>query len=93
LRRELLEETGYQFDDFEPLCVVCSNPSTANNYVYTFLARGGRKVQEQALDDHEELIVHEYSIEEVKQLLLDNKILQAMHCAALFYGLMKLGEL
>lgn len=93
LRRELLEETGYQFDDFEQLCVVCSNPSTANNYVYTYLARGGKKVQEQALDDHEELIVHEYTIEEVKQLLLDNKILQAMHCTGLFFGLNKLGAL
>jgi 8-oxo-dGTP pyrophosphatase MutT (NUDIX family) len=93
LRRELLEETGYQFDDFEPLCEVCSNPSTANNFVYSYLARGGKKVQEQQLDDHEELIVHEYSIEEVKQMLLDNKILQAMHCTALFYGLVKLGAI
>lgn len=93
LRRELLEETGYQFDDFEPLCKVCSNPSTANNFVYSYLARGGKKVQEQHLDDHEELIVHEYTTEEVKQFLLDNKILQAMHCTALFYGLVKLGVL
>ncbi|HVS90448.1 MAG TPA: NUDIX hydrolase [Mucilaginibacter sp.] len=93
LRRELLEETGYQFDDFEPLCKVCSNPSTANNFVYSYLARGGRKVQDQQLDDHEELIVHEYAIEEVKQLLLENKILQAMHCTSLFYALNKLGAL
>jgi hypothetical protein len=61
--------------------------------VYSYLARGGKKVQEQHLDDHEELIVHEYTIEEVKQLLFDNKILQAMHCTALFYGLKKLGVL
>src|SRR5580704_13781140 len=93
LRRELLEETGYQFDDFEPLCVVCPNPSTGNNQAFSFLARGGKKVQGQALDDHEDIIVEKYSIEEIKQLLAGNKIMQAMHCTALFYGLMKLGEI
>jgi ADP-ribose pyrophosphatase len=93
LRRELLEETGYRFDDFELLCTVCPNPSTGDNRVVSYLARGGKKVQGQALDDHEEIIVEEYSIEEIKQLLAGNKIMQAMHCTALFYGLTKLGEI
>jgi len=93
LRRELLEETGYEFDDFEFLCELCSNPSTANNRVYSYLARGGKKVQGQHLDPHEEIIVHEYSVAEVKQMLLDNEILQAMHSSALFFGLVKLGVL
>lgn len=91
LRRELLEETGYQFDDFELLCTVYGNPSTANNQTFTYLAKGGKKVQGQSLDDHEELIVEEYTIPEVKQLLLENKVKQAMHCAGLFYGMVKLG--
>ncbi|HZX59444.1 MAG TPA: NUDIX hydrolase [Mucilaginibacter sp.] len=93
LRRELLEETGYQFDDFELLCIVTPNPSTGNNQVFSYLARGGKKVQEQALDDHEEIIVEEYSVEEIKELLAENKIMQAMHCTALFYGLMKLRKI
>jgi 8-oxo-dGTP pyrophosphatase MutT (NUDIX family) len=93
LRRELLEETGYQFDDFELLCAVYPNPSTGNNQAFTYLAKGGRKVQGQSLDDHEEIIVEEYTIAEIKKLLLENKIAQAMHCAGLFYGLVKLGAL
>jgi ADP-ribose pyrophosphatase len=93
LRRELLEETGYQFDDFELLCTVYGNPSTANNQTFTYLAKGGKKVQEQSLDEHEELIVEEYTIPQVKQLLLENKIAQAMQCAGLFYGMVKLGAL
>jgi ADP-ribose pyrophosphatase len=93
LRRELLEETGYQFDDFELLCEVYGNPSTANNKTYTYLAKGGKKVQGQELDDSEELIVEEYTIDEVRKLLLNNEIKQAMHCAGLFYGLAKLGAL
>ena len=93
LRRELLEETGYQFDDFEPLCTVYANPSTANNHTYCYLARGGKKVQEQSLDDQEEIIVETYTIAEIKQLLAQNKIAQALHCTGLFYALIKLGEL
>jgi 8-oxo-dGTP pyrophosphatase MutT (NUDIX family) len=93
LRRELLEETGYQFDDFEPLCTVYSNPSTANNQVYSYLARGGKKVQGQHLDEQEELIVETFTIPQLKQLLADHKIVQAMHCTAIFYALVRLGEL
>jgi len=93
LRRELLEETGYQFDDFELLCTIYANPSTANNHTYCYLAKGGKKVQEQALDEQEELIVETYTINEIKQLLADNKIAQALHCTGLFYALMKLGEI
>ncbi len=93
LRRELLEETGYQFDDFELLCITYANPSTANNQTSCFLARGGKKVQEQALDDQEEIIVVRHTVEEVKELLLTNKIAQALHCTGLFYALVKLGAL
>ena len=93
LRRELLEETGYQFDDFELLSVVYANPSTANNHTYCYLARGGKKVQEQKLDEQEELVVEAFTIDEVKKLLLNNKIPQALHCTGLFYALIKLGKL
>jgi ADP-ribose pyrophosphatase len=93
LRRELLEETGYQFDDFELLCTVYANPSTADNHTYCYLARGGKKVQEQALDAQEELVVETFTIPEVKQLLAENKIAQALHCTGLFYAMIKLGEL
>ena len=93
LRRELLEETGYQFDDFELLCTVYANPSTANNQTYCYLARGGKKVQEQALDEQEEIVVQTFTIPEVKKLLADNKIAQALHCTGLFYALIKLGEI
>ena len=93
MRRELLEETGYQFDDFELLSVVYANPSTANNHTYCYLARGGKKVQEQHLDEQEEIVVEEFTIAEIKQLLIHNKIAQSLHCTGLFYALMRLGEL
>ncbi len=93
MRRELLEETGYQFDDFELLSVVYANPSTANNHTYCYLARGGKKVQEQHLDEQEDIVVEELTLAEIKDLLLNNKIAQSLHCTGLFYALMRLGEL
>jgi ADP-ribose pyrophosphatase len=93
MRRELLEETGYQFDDIELIATVYANPSTANNQTYCYLAKGGKKVQGQSLDEHEEIVVEEYALTEIKQLLADNKIAQALHCTGLFYALGKLGEL
>ena len=93
MRRELLEETGYQCDDIELIRIVYANPSSANNHTYCYLAKGGKKVQGQSLDEHEELVVEEYTIPEVKQLLADNKIKQSLHCTGLFYAFIKLGEM
>lgn len=90
IRRELLEETGYSFKSAELIATLYANPATANNVTYTYLLKGGIKTHPQHLDEHEILNVEEYTIAEVKQLLATNKIDQALHCAALFYGLMKL---
>jgi len=93
IKRELLEETGYSFSKAELISTAYPNPATATNVTYTYLLTGGIKTQDQALDEHEILEVEEYTIEEVKQLLLDNKIAQALHSTALFYGLIKIGAL
>ncbi|GAA4780189.1 NUDIX hydrolase [Olivibacter ginsenosidimutans] len=86
-KREMLEETGYTFDSLEKLVDLYPNPATSTNITTTFLAKGGVKVKEQDLDDQEEIDVLLVSIDEVKQLLKENKIGQALHAAALFYGL------
>ncbi|RKR85322.1 NUDIX domain-containing protein [Mucilaginibacter gracilis] len=93
IKRELLEETGYSFNDIEQIAVVYANPATGNNHTYCYIAKNGKKTNAQNLDAHEEIVVEEYTIAEVKQLLAENKIAQALHCTNLFYALMKLGEL
>ncbi|NRF41625.1 MULTISPECIES: NUDIX hydrolase [Pedobacter] len=90
IKRELLEETGYSFKSAELIATLYPNPATATNVTYTYLLKGGVKTHDQHLDEHEILNVEEYTIDEVKQILKDNKIEQALHSAALFYGLMKL---
>lgn len=93
IKRELLEETGYLFEDIEQIATMYPNPSTGTNICYSFLARGGKLVQGQKLDAHEEIIVEKVSIKEVKQLLAEVKFGQALHISALFYALVKLGEI
>ena len=92
-RRELLEETGYAFNDITYVCELFANPATSGNITYTYLLTGGRKVQEQDLDPSEDIDVVLMSFEEAKQYLFENKIGQALHTSALFYTLIKLGKL
>jgi 8-oxo-dGTP pyrophosphatase MutT (NUDIX family) len=89
--RELLEETGYEFDSIEEIGKVSPNPATSTNYMHMFLATGGRKVAEQNLDATEDVEVLIYTIEELKQLLRENKMVQSLHVTTAFYALERLG--
>ena len=80
IARELLEETGYVFSSYESLGNISANPSTNNNLMHMFLAKGGKKV----------VIL---GIDELKQLLKENKIIQAMHVTCILYAFEKLREL
>lgn len=93
IARELLEETGYTFTSFEYLGKISANPSTNSNLMHMFLARGGRKTASQNLDANEDIQVELVTIEELKELIRENKILQAMHVTCLLYGLERLQEL
>lgn len=61
--------------------------------MHFFLATGGRKIADQQLDHNEEIEVHLLDLNEVKELLRSNQILQSMHATALFYGLARLGHI
>ncbi|HEY6902240.1 MAG TPA: NUDIX hydrolase [Puia sp.] len=93
VRRELLEETGYTFSAVSYLGKTSANPSTNNNLAHFFLATGGKLVGKQELDYNEEIEVYLYTLDELRQLLKENGIMQSMHMAALFYALNKLGHL
>jgi ADP-ribose pyrophosphatase len=93
IARELLEETGYRFTQYDYLGKTSSNPSTNNNWMHMFLATGGRYEKEQELDFNEEIEIHLFSMEEVKKLLSENQIIQSMHVTALYYALSKMRSL
>lgn len=93
VKREMKEETGYEFDQVKYLGKICANPSTTNNFMHMFLATGGEKVAEPQLDHAEDLEVLIMEIDEVKQLVKDNLIHQSLHVNCIFYALNELGEL
>ena len=91
-KREIKEETGYSFESFEYLGKTCANPSTNNNWMHMFLAKGGVLSTTQSLDDNEDIEVHLVSIEELKELLDTNQIIQSMHVTACYYAFKKMDE-
>jgi len=90
IARELKEETGYVFDSFEYLGKISANPSTNNNWMHMFIARGGINSAEQELDHNEDIELYLMEKKEVEELLRTNQIYQAMHVTTLFYALPKL---
>lgn len=91
--RELLEETGYQFKNYYYLGKISPNPSTNTNWMHMYLATGGTLVASQQLDHNEEIDVEVITLDELKKLIGENKILQALHVCTIMYGLEKLKTL
>jgi len=93
IRRELMEETGYIFDEVKSLGKISANPSTNTNLMHMFIATGGKKIKEQSLDHNEEIDVFELNFDELMQLIDENKIMQSMHLSTIYYALRYLGKL
>jgi len=93
IRRELQEETGYEFSSIKNLGKIAANPGVLNNFTYLFLAEGGKKTSEQKLDINEELEIVEISKKELKRLFLNNEIIQSLHATCIFYALKEMGEI
>ncbi len=92
IHRELLEETGYVFEEIHYLGKISSNPSTNTNLMHMYIAKGGKKTQEQQLDHNEEIEIQEVTMDELMQLIDEKKILQSMHITTIFYALRHLGK-
>jgi ADP-ribose pyrophosphatase YjhB (NUDIX family) len=93
MKRELKEETGYEFTSVTNVGRIAANPGVLNNFTYFFLAKGGKKTAEQKLDKNEELQLEKITIPELKNLFLENKIIQSLHNNCIFYALKEMGEL
>lgn len=83
-QRELLEETGYGKGKWEEFMVISPNPGTHTNLTYCFLATGVEKISDPHLEATEDIQVTLLSLEEVKNLLIHNEIMQAQHVAPLW---------
>jgi ADP-ribose pyrophosphatase len=90
IARELLEETGYIFSNYEYLGKCSANPSTNNNWMHMFLATGGKYVKEQELDHNEEIEIYLFSLDDLKKLLAEHQFVQSMHISTIYYALAKM---
>ncbi len=77
IRRELKEETGYEFEQVTYLGKISANPSTNNNLMHMFLATEGSLVADQELDHNEEIAIELIDID--------------MHASCIYYALRRMG--
>ena len=93
IARELLEETGYVFSNYEYLGEVAANPGILSNFTKMYLATGGKKISGQKLDANEEINVEQVPLHKLAGLLRNNKIVQSLHANCIFYALLKMGKI
>ena len=83
-QRELSEETGYGGGVWKEYMKCCANPSTMNNWTYTFVATDVEPLSAPHREPTEDLSVHFLTREEVIELLQQDEIKQSLHAAALW---------
>ena len=91
-QRELLEETGYSGGEWDEYMQISANPSTTNNISHCFIARGVKKVSSQKLDRTEDISIVLMYKAQVRTLLVEDEIKQALMAAPLwkYFALEKL---
>lgn len=83
-QRELAEETGYGGGSWRQLMMISPNPTNHTNFNYTFVAEGVHKLSEQHTEATEDIDIHLMSEAEVRELLAEDRIVQALHAAPLW---------
>lgn len=81
-KRELMEETGYESDEWEHLLTVPSNATIADNYATVFRAKNCRLVAGQDLDETEVLNIQKYSADEIENMIYNGQFQQSVHVMA-----------
>lgn len=82
-RRELLEETGYEADDWMHLGSCAPEPSKHTNFAHIYLARDLRRAGEQELDSLETIRVHHVSLNKIGLLIDRGAVFHGVHLYAL----------
>ncbi|RIL08601.1 MAG: NUDIX hydrolase [Proteobacteria bacterium] len=82
IRRELLEETGYEAGELQQLGTIHPNPAMQSMKCHVFLARGVKHVKPQALDPGEDIQVVLEPLAKMPELISTGKITHAIVLAA-----------
>jgi len=82
-RRELLEETGYGGGTWTKLCALAPNAATQDNLSHTYLAKGVTRIASPQTEHTEDIRTHLVPRDEIKALIDNGDIVQALHVAPL----------
>jgi ADP-ribose pyrophosphatase len=93
IERELLEETGYRFDQIEYLGKISPNPTTNTNVMHMFLATGGEEDLTAVRDTEEEVEVLEIEWDDFIADFKAQKFIQSMQTCTILYALMRMNKL
>lgn len=91
VKRELLEETGYQVSQVIPVGKFYPNPALQTNTMYAFLALDAEWAAEQHLDEGEQIEVQLVPLDEVVAMAKRGEFSHALQVAVLFYAFNHLG--
>lgn len=83
-KRELLEETGYGDGVWTAFGQSSPNANSMNNICYTFIAKGVHLLSQPEPESTEDIRVHLFTLSEVKDLLIKNKIVEGVMQAPLW---------
>lgn len=86
-RRELVEETGYESDDWVSIQSVSTEPARHTTRAHFFCARGARPVRSPAPEETEVLELVKVPLAELGQLALDGRIVHGVHVGAILAAL------
>jgi ADP-ribose pyrophosphatase YjhB (NUDIX family) len=91
-KRELQEETGYGEGQWTEAMSISGNSSTTNNISHCFIAEGVKMISGQHLDRTEDIDVSILTVNQVRELLLGDKVKQSLMAAPLwrYFALNKL---
>lgn len=91
VKRELLEETGYGGGHWTYLGSIPSNPVFQDSFIHHWLATDVEIIGTTKLDDAEDITVKKMPVEEVLQLLKEDKIEHPHIVNALLRAFLKIG--
>lgn len=91
-KRELLEETGYQSENWTKLGTTSGNAAILNNYTHIYLAESSIKVDEQNLDGNEDIAVHLLAFDYFLELVKNSTIHHSIVVAAVAHLLLHLNQ-
>jgi 8-oxo-dGTP pyrophosphatase MutT (NUDIX family) len=90
-RRELAEETGYGGGRWSPLITLSANPALTTNLTHAFLAEGVEPIGDPDPEATEDLRLHLMPVGDVRRLIEDGEVIQALHAAPLLQYLLRRG--